>query len=49
MGFTMSLFIATLAFDDNQLLETAKVGILVASLIAGIAGFLLLRNTSVRA
>ncbi len=47
MGFTMSLFIATLAFADNQLLESAKVGILVASLVAGIAGFLLLRNARV--
>ena len=44
IGFTMSLFVATLAFGDNQLLETAKLGILGASLIAGIAGYILLKG-----
>lgn len=42
MGFTMSLFIAALAFEDSALLDAAKLGILAASLIAGLAGFLLL-------
>ena len=46
IGFTMSLFISALAFGDPPALETAKSGILVASLIAGIVGFLLLRGTS---
>ncbi len=42
MGFTMSLFIATLAFGDYpQLLAQAKIGILSGSAIAGAAGFLL--------
>jgi NhaA family Na+:H+ antiporter len=47
MGFTMSLFVATLAFGTSQLqsLESAKLGILVASLIAGVAGFILLRSS----
>jgi NhaA family Na+:H+ antiporter len=45
IGFTMSLFVATLAFGGNQLLETAKLGILAASLIAGTTGFLLLKTT----
>jgi NhaA family Na+:H+ antiporter len=44
VGFTMSLFIATLAFSDSSLLETAKLGILAASLAAGILGFLTLRS-----
>ncbi len=44
MGFTMSLFVATLAFGSGQLLETAKLAILLASLIAGIVGFVLLRS-----
>ena len=35
IGFTMSLFIATLAFGDSALLEAAKVGILVGSITAG--------------
>jgi NhaA family Na+:H+ antiporter len=38
IGFTMSLFIAALAFSDAQLLATAKLGILLGSLIAAIAG-----------
>lgn len=45
IGFTMSLFIAGLAFPGApQLNEDAKIGIFVASLIAGIAGFLVLRG-----
>lgn len=43
IGFTMSLFIATLAFGSSELLATAKVAILGASLIAGIIGYVLLR------
>ena len=44
IGFTMSLFISALAFGDSSALETAKSGILLASLIAGIVGFFLLRG-----
>jgi NhaA family Na+:H+ antiporter len=43
VGFTMSLFIAGLAFADDALLASAKVGILLASAIAGSVGFALLR------
>ncbi len=42
IGFTMSLFITNLAFADNELVEIAKVGILLASLISGVAGFIIL-------
>jgi Na+:H+ antiporter, NhaA family len=42
IGFTMSLFIANLAFGDGPALETAKVGILVASVVSGIAGTIVL-------
>lgn len=42
IGFTMSLFIADLAFGNAAELETAKMGILGASVVAGIAGMLLL-------
>jgi NhaA family Na+:H+ antiporter len=42
IGFTMSLFIASLAFDDPVNLATAKLAILIASTLAGSAGILLL-------
>jgi Na+:H+ antiporter, NhaA family len=45
IGFTMSLFIASLAFADPALLDTAKIGIIAASLISGAAGaFVLVRS-----
>jgi Na+:H+ antiporter, NhaA family len=44
IGFTMALFIAGLAFPDPRLLDTAKVGVLGASLVAGVAGWLYLRR-----
>ena len=46
IGFTMSLFIAILAFGGSPMLAIAKVGILIASLIAGAGGWLILRGTS---
>jgi NhaA family Na+:H+ antiporter len=43
IGFTMSLFIATLAFGDGSpLLAVAKIGILAASLLSGILGAVVL-------
>jgi len=45
IGFTMSLFVAGLAFEPNSLLHTeTKVGILTGSIIAGTAGYLVLRS-----
>lgn len=43
IGFTISLFIAELAFDDAALVEQAKIGILAGSLVAAVLGTLLLR------
>jgi len=43
IGFTMSLFISTLAFTDPHALELSKIGILIASLLSGIFGTLILR------
>jgi Na+:H+ antiporter, NhaA family len=44
VGFTMSLFIANLAFGaDPRHLDDAKIGILLASTTAGIVGYILLR------
>ncbi len=42
IGFTVSLFIAGLAFDDPALADAAKLGILAASAIAAILGSLIL-------
>lgn len=47
IGFTMSLFIGTLAFGEGELLNGAKVGILAASVIAGSLGYSVLRRASV--
>lgn len=46
MGFTMSLFITELAFEDDILLTKAKIGILSASAIAGLIGYFYLRFIS---
>jgi NhaA family Na+:H+ antiporter len=43
IGFTVSLFIAELAFDEAALVDEAKVGILVASVLAAGIGALVLR------
>ncbi len=43
IGFTMSLFIANLAFDADAQLPISKVGILTGSFIAAIIGLLVLR------
>jgi Na+:H+ antiporter, NhaA family len=41
IGFTMSIFVAQLGFgEDEQLLLMAKTGILIASFLAGVAGFI---------
>jgi len=42
IGFTMSLFMTSLAFTDVTQLTTAKLGILIASLCAGILGSVIL-------
>lgn len=44
IGFTMSLFIAELAFTSPDLIDGAKIGILAASVVAGVGGYLLLRR-----
>jgi NhaA family Na+:H+ antiporter len=43
IGFTMSLFISALAFDDPALAEEAKIGIVMGSIASAVAGFLILR------
>ena len=43
IGFTVALFITSLAFADPALTSSAKTGVLLASLLAGVAGFAVLR------
>jgi len=43
VGFTMSLFIGTLAFDDAALLNGVRLGVLMGSIASGVLGFTLLR------
>ena len=46
IGFTMSLFIGTLAFDDNHTLNLVKLGVLVGSILSGVFGYIVLRIAS---
>ena len=45
IGFTMSIFITLLAFTDLPLINNSKIAILIASVIAGIIGFVTLKLT----
>jgi len=46
IGFTMSLFVASLAFQQESALYSAKLGILLASVMAGVVGYVILRSSS---
>lgn len=43
IGFTVALFITSLAFVDDTLVANAKIGILLGSLIAGVGGWFIIR------
>lgn len=45
IGFTMSIFITLLAFNNESVINNSKIAILLASFIAGIIGFLFLKLT----
>lgn len=45
IGFTMSIFITLLAFENQEVINHSKIAILVASFIAGIIGFFILKLT----
>lgn len=44
IGFTMSIFITLLAFGNPDIVQSSKISILLSSLLAGTAGFILLRK-----
>jgi NhaA family Na+:H+ antiporter len=43
LGFTMSLFINNLAFTDQGMIDAAKMGVLIGSLVAGTLGYIVLK------
>ncbi|MCC5938748.1 MAG: Na+/H+ antiporter NhaA [Lunatimonas sp.] len=44
VGFTMSLFITQLAFEDSHSIDMAKYGIMLASIVSGLVGYYLLKS-----
>jgi NhaA family Na+:H+ antiporter len=44
IGFTMSLFVTSLAFENETFILEAKIGIFIASFVGGIIGFLILNK-----
>jgi NhaA family Na+:H+ antiporter len=45
VGFTVSLFVTSMAFPDPASADAAKIGILAASIVAGVGGYTWLRFT----
>jgi len=45
IGFTMSIFITLLAFDDGIVISDSKITIMVSSLVAAIIGLIWLKMT----
>jgi NhaA family Na+:H+ antiporter len=43
LGFTMSIFIANLAYDSKSIIDSAKLGIFIGSAISGFCGFFFLK------
>lgn len=48
IGFTMSIFVSGLAFVDPNYITYSKVGIIIGSIISGVAGISILRTTEVK-
>ena len=42
IGFTMSIFITLLAFDDPEIIRATKISVLLTSMVAGITGYFIL-------
>lgn len=48
IGFTMSIFITLLAFNDPLTIQSTKISILLGSLVAGFTGYFVLRQQAAR-
>jgi len=46
VGFTMSLFIGSLAFDTDGAMDAVRLGVIVGSLLSGFLGYAVLRTTA---
>lgn len=45
IGFTMSIFISLLAFENNTLVDQSKLAIIISSVLAGMTGFFILKRS----
>jgi Na+:H+ antiporter, NhaA family len=45
IGFTMSIFITLLAFNNTEVINNSKIAIIIASIISGAIGFIVLKLT----
>jgi NhaA family Na+:H+ antiporter len=48
IGFTMSIFITLLAFQQNEIIEQSKIAVMVSSVIAGLIGFVILKSVKIK-
>lgn len=46
IGFTMSIFVSTVAFGTEDLLQVSKIGVLIASVISGLVGYAIVKRYS---
>lgn len=45
IGFTMSIFITLLAFQEPEIVQNTKISVLLSSLVAGVTGYLILARS----
>jgi NhaA family Na+:H+ antiporter len=48
IGFTMSIFITLLAFQQNEIIDQSKIAVMVSSVAAGLIGFMILNSVKTR-
>lgn len=48
IGFTMSLFITNLSYTNEQARDYAKMGVLAASILCGVMGYIILRRSTLK-
>lgn len=48
VGFTMSLFIGSLAFNDAETMNAVRVGVMTGSIMSGVVGYIVLRTSATK-